>query len=131
MTLKAFITVGTYSRHDELQGKHITLAFMPVQPTKSLHIDKLDDLLPCKVIVEDIVYWEGSNVTVARVALTRQLLMLKQACEDAGWTYSDYTWVPHITLSYGGDNTAVYNHLIGAEVVIHTVSLRIKEYAKD
>lgn len=127
MTLKAYAAVTTNSKHAELNHKHITFAFMPAQQTGYLYINNLSDLLHCKTFVRDIVHFTGADVTAATVVASPEMLLIKSSLEGAGWTYVDYEWQPHITLCKG-NTSEEYAHLIGCEVTLTDLSIRLKEF---
>lgn len=127
MTLKAYAACTTNSKHTELNHKHITFAFMPAQQTGYLYINNLADLLPSKTFVRDIVHFPEADVTIAIIVTSPELLHIKSSLEDADWTYIDYKWQPHITLCKG-NTPEEYAHLIGCEVTLTDLSIRLKEF---
>lgn len=129
MALKTYLALRTESKHEHLHNKHLTCAFMPVQPTRYLHMSSIMDYLPSKAIVKGIEYWPQAGVTVAIIAQTPTMRCIQLALAAAGWTYSDYEWNPHVTLWYEkNDRTDKFQHLIGAELTFTDAYIRIKEY---
>lgn len=127
MALKAFAAATTRSNHTELNNKHVTFAFMPAEQTGYLYIESMARLLPCNTFVRDIVHFPGADVTVAIVMTALEMLVIKARLHDAGWTYDDYEWRPHITLCKG-NTPEEYAHLIGCEVTLTDLSIRLKEF---
>lgn len=126
MTLKAYAACTTNSRHAELNNKHITFVCMPAQQTGYLYVSNPSDLLDSKTFVRDIAYFPEADVTVAIVMISTEMRLIKEHLHGAGWIYADYEWQPHITLCKG-NTPEEYTHLIGCDVTLTDLSIRLKE----
>ena len=113
--LRAVITSDNQTQAD-IEG-HITTSFTEVNR-------KLPKIYPSKVnviaAVGNVVYWPDAKVTVALIedeyAIDR-LNQIHSSLMAVGLDYQ-YAFTPHITLSYGEDETEKYRSLVGCTVYI-------------
>lgn len=126
MTIKLYAAVVLQSQHETLDGKHITVAFSDVLPTDKLHCLQAIESLPIVAVVMAVEYWERADITVARfVAETFE--DVKGVFENAGFTYNDHEFKPHVTLDKG-NKVSEYEHLVGQCVSPIDTYIRIKDF---
>lgn len=127
--LKVYVAIKAF--YKGLEGKtvegHVTLAFMDIKETKALNFfySNPDELHNLPVI--SVEYWKDSDVTVATLKFNRALEVVKEEIETSGFTYNDYEFIPHVTLSRG-NKTEEYKYLLEEKICLHHTYLRIKDF---
>lgn len=76
-------------------------------------------------VITDVVYWSGSNVTVALID-SELIRRRHQYYTDNGYPYEGYHHIPHATLSRF-DDVVNFQHLKGTTVTLGDEYVRIWE----
>lgn len=124
MSLKAVVTINAL--HPELDEKaHVTLAFNDVSEVSKFPLEFGSVYIISTVF--EVVYWEQADVTVLLLSdLNGDVKDLQGYFESLGFTYN-LEFIPHITVSKG-DTVEHWSHMIGEDIDLSGVYLKIKEY---
>jgi hypothetical protein len=100
---------------------HVTLAFCDAKRGGKVHTSAAI----ADGLITDVVYWQGSNVTVALID-SELVRRRHQYYTDNGYPYEGYHHVPHATLSRG-NTVADHLDLVGSIVTLGEEYIRIWE----
>lgn len=126
MTIKMYAALKVDAIHDALHEKHITLAFSDIIETDKLSTLQLVESIPLMAHVTDVVYWPIPGITVA-LFKEETFEDVKGILENAGFTYSDNDYMPHITICEG-DYAESHRVLVGKSVMPTDVYIRLKDF---
>lgn len=126
MTIKLYAAVVLQAQHELLDGKHITVAFCDPLESDKLFCLQAVEALPIVAVVQSVEFWPQANITVARF-VGETFEDVKGVFENAGFTYNDHAFKPHVTLCEG-DKVEEHSHLVGQCVSPIDTYIRIKDF---